>query len=1234
MSRKSKKEKVEEEEDSSSDDIGPCPYEKILGYQKSGSQIEYFVKLKGEPYKRSEWVKAEELKKYSKQSPSLVRMSKNLAGLNSEPPFYDSRYDKVDRIVAVKGKQYFVQWKNLPFDQNTWEKRVDQASLKLFREREKEPFPKLAGDVGVAPKFQFEMLSKCSIDKVALEPQHLSSLNLMISNFCRGVTTNLLDQMNLDLYLAVIAFVKYCYEEIEDCGPYLIVCSPRNIRKWYKVLRKVKKMTCLMYHGSKESRAVIHQYGFRNGDSLKFHVLLTTNDELQQDFDDLGKVHWRVGVFDDAQRSNNPQSKIFQICEKLVIGHRICVSSTNICKYYPDLLDISEFFLGNKGLLSDNDRSVCERACSRMRSALQGKDRNPCVKLGCQVLYVDCPLSTIQKDVLNTVLNEDIQQLKVGNYISTCQKIVRICNHPFLLFSREYVMGDVNFMECSTKLLVLNALVQDTGDDTVFVVSQFPLMLDLIEDFANMYGITFERITYQATSELESTDKKLVLYSPESGDIPQNLVKQANHIVFFDCYVHEINALFSTDDVQTDTRIYYLACSSCYELRLNEICSMRSTEVVKEEMAKICRAAVMHASMPVDVPPPEQLLADATDTPFRVSADEAIAMELDVLDFWETFEDKSRLCQTSPLEHDHDWTLRDRDQLTRTLFRFGWNQWEKIRTASGLRFNQDLIKTASRAILRFLVDVAQPSPTDTYFDFLQDQHLSDCDTAFLETGVFSDERYRELLTENARLLLRRISALSSLTTEFSPSKRAFLDDLPSPGMPDFWTEDKDYELIVGTLRYGFGCYEHFSLDQDVQSIHVRVSPSKGVGDETVEFRRLNERVVFLGEIIKKSVASEQDTMSDSTYDRASDIDAKWSKEEKKNVTEYLLRMGIDVTDDGERDYNSMLTHCQITDKSPEELRAFIDDFLSNGEVAPNPQSSQLHKNAYRAVNRIAAMDKLREILSKKDDDAIVAFFEQVPKWRLVPEAWSAEHEGYFFKEIMHRGFGSMESILQTEKFNGMFENSKIPIFMTKTESVIKRINTLYDTNHKLLNTQKKEKSSSSKSVSHASPIKAVPFPSYDALAKGDYTLPLQLSPTTELWNLGHIVTDRPKFHTSRYIYPAGYKVSRLFPSTLRPSERVRWFCEIVDTGLDYPVFRIWMEDLPDQVFEGPTPTAPWTLAAKVIAKKLKNKPASVSGPEAFLLATNTVVFLLQNLPGIEQLSEYQMKDFTSIRSKS
>jgi hypothetical protein len=143
--------------------------------------------------------------------------------------------------------------------------------------------------------------------------------------------------------------------------------------------------------------------------------------------------------------------------------------------------------------------------------------------------------------------------------------------------------------------------------------------------------------------------------------------------------------------------------------------------------------------------------------------------------------------------------------------------------------------------------------------------------------------------------------------------------------------------------------------------------------------------------------------------------------------------------------------------------------------------------------------------------------------------------------------------------------------------------------------------------------------------------PIEISPHSKIHALGRIEWERPAFHNDRYIYPIGFLSSRLSASLDRRSQKARWFSEIIDGG-DAPIFRVWMEGREDSVFEGASPTAPWTqvLRAVAVARQNPSKSASVSGPEAFLLASPLVLQLIQGLPDAEKCTRYIFKDIPDL----
>lgn len=142
--------------------------------------------------------------------------------------------------------------------------------------------------------------------------------------------------------------------------------------------------------------------------------------------------------------------------------------------------------------------------------------------------------------------------------------------------------------------------------------------------------------------------------------------------------------------------------------------------------------------------------------------------------------------------------------------------------------------------------------------------------------------------------------------------------------------------------------------------------------------------------------------------------------------------------------------------------------------------------------------------------------------------------------------------------------------------------------------------------------------------------PIQLTSTAYIADLGRIVTDRAGFHTERYIYPAGFRSSRLYASTLDPTKRTRYTCEILDVGDQMPLFRVTMDENPDCTYEGNSPTSPWNLIVQQVLARRAESPhvVSVSGPEYYGLAAPVTVYLIQRMQGANQCVNYQMREFT------
>jgi len=123
------------------------------------------------------------------------------------------------------------------------------------------------------------------------------------------------------------------------------------------------------------------------------------------------------------------------------------------------------------------------------------------------------------------------------------------------------------------------------------------------------------------------------------------------------------------------------------------------------------------------------------------------------------------------------------------------------------------------------------------------------------------------------------------------------------------------------------------------------------------------------------------------------------------------------------------------------------------------------------------------------------------------------------------------------------------------------------------------------------------------------------------------VCMREHFHTERYIFPVGYEVTRRYLSTIDPAAEVVYCCSILDGG-DGPKFKIIATDQPTRPVIAGTATGAWSVIVKTAnAIRHRQHSNSVSGPDFFGLAQNTIKHLIQGLPGADKLKDYVWQNF-------
>jgi len=126
------------------------------------------------------------------------------------------------------------------------------------------------------------------------------------------------------------------------------------------------------------------------------------------------------------------------------------------------------------------------------------------------------------------------------------------------------------------------------------------------------------------------------------------------------------------------------------------------------------------------------------------------------------------------------------------------------------------------------------------------------------------------------------------------------------------------------------------------------------------------------------------------------------------------------------------------------------------------------------------------------------------------------------------------------------------------------------------------------------------------------------------------------FHTRDYIFPIGYKIVRYYWSLSELNKRRPYTCSIAEVN-NKPEFHISTIALDkdgkeiERNFKGETARGVWMQVLSIIEKMRRENdlvkvfPAYISGEDLFGLNETNVIKVLESLPGIESLTDYNFK---------
>ena len=302
----------------------------------------------------------------------------------------------INDMRTSKGTYYLVKWRELGYDQATWEK--DDAEIAEFRKyiddyknlkrimcTDEEAAPKKKKNKGkgrpkkgdeeddyasskMPPAYPTTDLRKQLekqppyIDATGgnLHPYQLEGLNWLRFSWANNTDTILADEMGLGKTIQTVSFLYSLYKEGHCKGPFLVSAPLSTIVNWEREFEFwAPDMYVVTYMGDKDARIVIreHEFSFddgairggpkagrmKQGTTVKFHVLLTSYELISIDSTCLGSVDWAVLVVDEAHRLKNNQSKFFRVLTGYKLGYKLLLTGTPLQNNLEELFHLLNF---------------------------------------------------------------------------------------------------------------------------------------------------------------------------------------------------------------------------------------------------------------------------------------------------------------------------------------------------------------------------------------------------------------------------------------------------------------------------------------------------------------------------------------------------------------------------------------------------------------------------------------------------------------------------------------------------------------------------------------------------------------------------------------------------------------------------------------------------------------------------------------------------------------------------
>ncbi|XP_077202353.1 chromodomain-helicase-DNA-binding protein 1-like isoform X2 [Paroedura picta] len=406
-----------------------------------------------------------------------------------------------------------------------------------------------------------EELRRCGLRGICLRAYQLEGVNWLVH--CYGAQHGCIlgDEMGLGKTCQTISLLVVLWGKLQK-RPFLILCPLSVLNNWKEELEKFSPgLSFVVYAGDKEERATL-QGDLRSSNS--FHVLLTTYELCLRDAAFLKSFNWACLVVDEAHRLKNQESLLHKTLTKFSVDFRLLLTGTPIQNSLQELYALLAFiepdvfpeahveeFVGRYHGIAKQSKEATELHTRLQPFLLRRVKAEVAAELPRKVeVVLYHGMAALQRKLYKAILmkdpgafeNDTGKKVKLQNILIQLRKCVA---HPYLFDGVEpepFAVGD-HLIDASGKLSLLDKLLAflHAGGHRVLLFSQMTRMLDILQDYMDYRGYSYERLDGSVRGEERHLAIKhfgtqpifVFLLSTRAGGVGMNLTA-ADTVVFVD----------------------------------------------------------------------------------------------------------------------------------------------------------------------------------------------------------------------------------------------------------------------------------------------------------------------------------------------------------------------------------------------------------------------------------------------------------------------------------------------------------------------------------------------------------------------------------------------------------------------------------------------------------------------------------------------------------------------------